>query len=221
MSKKHVFCSLGCKIKDIVVLGVSDASFGGMPRGRSQGGTILVLAHPEVLNGDAPVAVLSYHSGLIKRVVCSSLSAEISQAANTMEEADFVRAFMAESIEKDFDFKNWLASVAKWKQIAVMDSRTGYDLLNGTSLGEDKRMAIDVASMRQALKEDGAARLVRWVPGEEIIADDLTKLLGNGKLMDVMERGQWALKDTEVAKRLRADAAVRKQRYRKRLQDGH
>ena len=43
-SKKHVFRPLGCKMKEMVVLGVSDASFGGMPRGRSQGGTVLVFA---------------------------------------------------------------------------------------------------------------------------------------------------------------------------------
>ena len=100
-----------------------------------------------------------------------------------------------------------------------MDSKTGYDLLNGESIGEDKRLAIDVASMRQALREDGAARLVKWVPGEEILADDLTKLLGNGKLMEIMSSCCWALKDTPVAKQLRADAAVRKQRYRRRLQE--
>ena len=97
-----------------------------------------------------------------------------------------------------------------------MDFKTGYDLLNGTSLAEDKRMAIDVASMRQALHEDGGSRMVRWVPGEEILADDLTKLVGNQKLVAVMEDGMWALKDTEEAKRLRADAAVRKRTYRRR-----
>ena len=54
--------------------------------------------------------------------------------------------------------------MAPGRSAAALDSRTGYDLLNGTSLGEDKRLAIDVASMRQALQEDGAARAVRWVP---------------------------------------------------------
>ncbi|CAK9117104.1 unnamed protein product [Durusdinium trenchii] len=151
---------------------------------------------------------------LLKRVVRSSLAAEVSQAAVAMEEADFLRALMAEALEKNFSLKNWLQSVARWRQVAVMDSKTGYDLLNGTSLGEDKRLAIDVASMRQALHEDGGSRMVRWVPGEEILADDLTKLVGNQKLVTAMEDGMWALKDTEEAKRLRADAAVRKRTYR-------
>ena len=122
-----------------------------------------------------------------------------------MEEADYLRAFMAESMDGAFTLRGWLASVAKWRQVSVLDSRTGYE-----------RLAIDVASMRQALQEDGAARLVRWVPGEEIIADDLTKLAGNSKLMKVMATGQWALKDTEIAKKLRGDAAARKRAFRKR-----
>ena len=98
-SRCHVFKKLDCEVKDMMVLGVSDASFGGMPRGRSQGGTVLLLANPMVMQGSAPVVVISYHSGLIKRVVRSSLSAEMSQAATTMEEADFLRAFMADGFE--------------------------------------------------------------------------------------------------------------------------
>ncbi|CAK9016095.1 unnamed protein product [Durusdinium trenchii] len=154
--------------------------------------------------------------GVLKRVVRSSLAAEISQAATTMEEADYLRAFMGEALDGAFTLRGWLAAVAKWRQLSVLDSRTGYDLLNGSALGEDKRLAIDVAAMRQALQEDGASRMVRWVPGEEIIADDLTKLAGNGRLMKVMAMGSWALKDTEAAKKLRSDAAARKRAFRQR-----
>ena len=56
--------------------------------------------------------------------------------------------------------------------------------------------------------------------GEEIVADDLTKLIGNGRLMDVLEGGKWALKNTAAAKQLRADAAVRKRAYRQRRAAG-
>ena len=212
----QVFKKLGCGVDKMIVLGVSDASFAGMPRGRSQGGSVLMLANPLVLEGAAPVCVIACHSGVLKRVVRSSLAAEISQAATTMEEADYLRAFMAEALDGAFTLRGWLAAVAKWRQMSVLDSRTGYDLLNGSALGEDKRLAIDVAAMRQALQEDGASRLVRWVPGEEIIADDLTKLAGNGRLMRVMSLGSWALKDTESAKKLRADAAARKRAFRQR-----
>ena len=96
----------------------------------------------------------------------------------------------------------------------VLDSRTGYDLLNGTALGENKRLAIDIAALKQSLAEDAGGRLIRWVPGEELIADDLTKLCGNQKLMNALMTATWALRDTEVARKLRADAAARKRTYR-------
>ena len=122
-----------------------------------------------------------------------------------------------EMIHKTFTLAGWLPAVSLWKLILVLDLRTGYDLLNGTSLGEDKRLAIDIAAMKQALQEDGASRLVRWVPGEELIADDLTKLSGNGKLMNVLATARWALKDTDYARKLRNDAAARKKVYRQRI----
>lgn len=71
-------------------LAVFDASFGGMPKGRSQGGLVLLLASPKILEGEAPACALAFHSGLLKRVVRSSLAAEMSQAATAMEEADFL-----------------------------------------------------------------------------------------------------------------------------------
>lgn len=211
------FRKLHCSLDKALVIGASDASFASMPRGRSQGGYVIMIANPEILEGEAAVNVVTYHSGLLKRVVRSSLAAEISQAASTMDEADFVRAVMAEAVHQDFQLSHWLSWASKWRQILVLDSRTGYDLLNGTGLGEDRRLAIDIAAMKQALQEDGASRLVRWVPGEELPADDLTKLKGNQRLLQVMKRACWALKDTPTAKKLRAEAAARKKTYRQKI----
>jgi hypothetical protein len=56
--------------------------------------------------------------------------------------------------------------------------------------------------------------LVRWAPGEEIPADDLSKLNSNVRLLQVMAEGIWAPKDSAVAKKLSADAAARKKSYR-------
>ena len=197
----------------MIVLAISDASFAGMPRGRSQGGLAIAFANPEILHGQAKMAIVAHHSGLLKRVVRSSLAAEISQAASTMEEADFVRALLAQAIRPDFRLNSWLPTAAQWKLVLVMDSRTGYELLNGTALG----VAIDIAAMKQALAEDGGSRLVRWVPGEELLSDNLTKHVGNQKLMRTMGTALWALKDTEVAKKIRADATARKRTSRQRV----
>jgi hypothetical protein len=50
------------------------------------------------------------------------------------------------------------------------------------------------------------------VPGTEQIAD-LTKLMGNNKLSEVL----WSLRDSEVGKTLRSDAAARKKRCGQRI----
>ena len=215
--KKVRFSSLDCPLDEMVILSASDASFAGMPRGRSQGGGVIMAANPKVLDGPAKAVPLTFHSGLIKRVVRSSLAAEVSQAADSMENADFVRAVIAEATKASFSLRCWLPFVAQWRLIAVLDSRTGYDLLNGANHGEDRRLAIDIAAFKQALYEDGASRLTRWVPGHEQVADDLTKLMGNGKLTDILFQNMWSLKDNEEAKLLRADAAARKRKYRQKI----
>jgi predicted CopG family antitoxin len=90
--------------------------------------------------------------------------------------------------------------------------------LNGANHGDDGRLAIDVASMKESLHENGAyTRMIRWVPGNEQIADDLMKLMGNNKLSEVLAEKLWSLRDSEVAKTLRSDAAARKRRYRQRI----
>lgn len=49
-----------------------------------------------------------FHSGLLKRIVRSSLAAEVSQAAETMDQADFLRAVLAEATVSDFSLRQWL-----------------------------------------------------------------------------------------------------------------
>ena len=69
---------------------------------------------------------------------------------------------MVEMIYADFTVKAWMTMVARWKAILA---RTGFDLLNGAALGEDKRLVIDIAAMRQALEEDGA---LDWSDGRPV-----------------------------------------------------
>ena len=45
------FEKLGCKVQEMVVICISDASFAGMPRGRSQGDFAIGFAHPDIFQG--------------------------------------------------------------------------------------------------------------------------------------------------------------------------
>ena len=45
------FRKLHCALDKALVIGASDASFASMPRGRSQGGYVIMIANPEILEG--------------------------------------------------------------------------------------------------------------------------------------------------------------------------
>ena len=89
----------------------------------------------------------------------------------------------------------------------VLDSKTKYDVLNDISNGEDRRLAIDVAILKEAMYEPNANRWIRWVPGLTIPSDGLTKEYGRDQ---VMQGGHWSLRDTPAAQRLREIAGHRK-----------
>ena len=119
------FVRLETEFDQVVFLIASDASFGAMPRSRSQGGTVLMVGHPAVLEGQGTVNVLQFSSSLLKRVVKSSLAAEISQAAEALDDGDFLRAVVAAATSEAFALKEWMATVSRWKLVLVLDTKTG------------------------------------------------------------------------------------------------
>ncbi|CAE7202150.1 RE2, partial [Symbiodinium necroappetens] len=203
-----IFQQVPGKIEDLVFLAVSDASHGSMPKGRSQGGMMILLANNEILEGPSLVNCVLYHSAVLKRVVRSSLAAEISQAAETMDQCEYVRAMFAEIWDAAFSLPQWRWSSSMWPQILVLDSRTGYDVLNSISNGEDKRLAIDIAILKESLYEPDSNRWVRWVPGLTMPSDGLTKQYGNDTRDRVMQGGPWCDKGTlfsaDMAQRLQS-----------------
>ena len=163
-----VFQKLPGGMENLPFLAVSDASHGGMPKGRSQGGMMVLVANQEILEGPSEVTCLLYRSAVLKRVVRSSLAAEISQAAETLDQCEYVRAMMAEIWDANFTLQQWRWSASQWPEVLVLDSKTGYDILNNINNGEDKRLAIDIAILKETLYEPESNRWIRWVPGSGI-----------------------------------------------------
>ena len=54
----------GSGMSEMIVLAVSDASFAGMPRGRSQGGLVVAFANLKILEGQSKLCIVTRHSGL-------------------------------------------------------------------------------------------------------------------------------------------------------------
>ncbi|CAE6971831.1 unnamed protein product [Symbiodinium sp. CCMP2456] len=199
--------NLGCPLDEMLVVSVSDAAYGAMPGGHSQGGNLVMLGHPSILQGTGPLCILEGNSTKIHRVVRCSMSAEISALTTAYERGDFVRATLAELINPEFELDNWNKHVAKWTHILTTDAKTGYDAISSEAMPADRKIAIDVAVLRQAVLEEGVGALVRWVPGSEMAADGLTKWGHNKVLSRVISRGEWALADNPQAQELRRPEA--------------
>ncbi|CAE7712200.1 RE1 [Symbiodinium sp. CCMP2592] len=212
--------NLGCPLEDLLVLSVSDAAFGAMPGGGSQGGILIMLASPAVLEGKAPVCILEGTSNKIHRVVRCSMSAEVSSLATAFEHGDYVRAVFCELVDSRFDISRWKVCASKWKHILITDARTGYDALSAETLPSDRKIAIDVGVLRQGLLNEDDNNLVRWVPGSHMLCDGLTKWGHNKVLTDLMVNGQWSLIDTPEAQELRRLAAAKRAVWRKAQKQG-
>ena len=204
---------LGCSLEDVLVISASDAAFAAQPNGGSQGGVTCLLAHPDVLTKEAPVAIVEAQSMKIQRIVRCSMSAELSMAAEAFEHGDYIRAVLAELTNRQFDLKKWKWYASRWRHYLVIDAKTGYDVLNSECLTSDRKIMIDAAVLREAMTTEGTENYVRWIPGKEMVSDGLTKWLDNHVLVRVMSNGRWSLVDTPEARRLRAEAAERKKRY--------
>ena len=91
----------------------------------------------------------------------------------------------------------------------ALDAKCAFDSVQGDSLPEDKRTAVDIASLRADLEDESNTQL-KWVPGEVQVADDLTKMNGNGMLSKVMQGGEWCLKHSDGVRQRRQELQTRK-----------
>ena len=73
--------------------------------------------------------------------------------------------------------------------IAFTDSKSLVDAVYSTSLVENKRLRCDIGQLKEDLSENNIESLI-WVPGEQQLADCLTKRGASGvKLLNVVQRG--------------------------------
>ena len=207
--------NLGCALEDVVFISASDAAYGAMPGGGSQGGVLVMLAAPQVLDGEAPVCIVEGQSSKIQRIVRASMSAEVSSLATAFEHGDYVRAVFAELVDPGFRLDNCKLSACRWRHVLATDARTGYDALHSETLPSDRKIAIDIGVLRQAMLESSGSSFVRWVPGHEMPCDGLTKWQHKKALTTVMAEGTWALADNPHAQAIGKQAAAKKAAWRR------
>ena len=126
-------------------------------------------------NKPGKVAVMDYRSSTTQRVCRSTLAAEASHLADSLEAAEWLSVLLDEALSGKLNLKDWQSSVQKRTRVFVTDAQSVYDYLtkDGSSLSRDKRMAIEGALLKEVLRQPNT--YLRWIDGLQNIADILTK----------------------------------------------
>ena len=110
-------CSLlipGINLQKPMLVAVSDASPGKMPRQGSQGGMFLLITTEEVTTKRVPVACMYWLSHGLKRVARSSMATESMALCEAVEHAEFLRACLCELLDPKSDFKQDFLVIGFW-----------------------------------------------------------------------------------------------------------
>ena len=153
----------------------SDASYGNLPDGSSQGGYVVFLRDKR-----GRCAPLAWSSAKIKRIVRSTLAAECMALQDGADAAVLLAALISEAL---YDGSGDMSVMC------YVDSRGLYRALYSTKAVQDKRLRIDIARIRQML-EVGEVTRVCWVDSSQQLADSLTKRTASSNaLLDVLKTG--------------------------------
>ncbi|CAE7724502.1 GIP [Symbiodinium sp. CCMP2592] len=138
----------------------------------SQLGCIYVLANEEILQGQKSyLSVLDWKSGACERVCRSTFAAETMACCMAVEGGDYLEKFLETLLRGSLQRK----TTGNIKLRFLSDCRSLYDHLTREGIPRipcDRRLAIDLAAVRQDIKPLGR---LAWVPTTRQLADVLTK----------------------------------------------
>ena len=159
----------------------SDAGFAntGSNKTQTQAGYILAFVHQD-LNKDteSPWSPFAWRSYKMSRVVASTLAGEAQSFSIACGTAEWVSLMLIEAQQGTIDLRN--PQGIRCRIIGITDCKSLYDAANtvaSPSKLEDKRVAVDLAIIRQAVER--TQMNIRWAPTELMLADSLTKDLAD------------------------------------------
>lgn len=147
-------------LSKVVIRCFSDASLNNLPSGNSCGGFVIFLVGD---NGNCfPV---SWKSKSIKRVVRSAIASETCSAVDALD-CSYYLSYVLNEI---------LHFPAKCVPIdAYVDNKSLYRNVHTTTMAEERRLRIDIATIRQMLDKN-EIRTFNWIPTGKQLSDCLTK----------------------------------------------
>lgn len=153
----------------------SDASYGNLPDGSSQGGYIVFLR-----DKSGKCAPLAWSSAKIKRIARSTLAAECMALQDGADAAVLLSSLISEALYGGSEPVN---------VVCFTDSRGLYRALYSTKTVQDERLRIDIARLKQMMEEQEVSQIC-WIDGSQQLADCLTKrTTSRNVLLDVLKMG--------------------------------
>ena len=137
----------------------SDASFGNLPGGGSQGGYIILLS-----DSDGNRCPMSWRSHKVRRVVRSTLAAETLALLDAAEAGVYLAGLITELV--------CLQTPPLVR--CFVDNKSLVDNLYSTKLVEDKQLRINIAVIKDMIERKDLSE-VCWVQSARQIANALTK----------------------------------------------
>ena len=168
----NIFPSLG-HFQKWKLISYSDASYANLPdKTNSTLGYIIWLV------GDYNICCpLSWRANKIKRICRSTLAAEKMALVEGLEECQYLRALLYEL--QIFITENYIS--------CYVDNMSLCDAVYSMKLVDDKRLRIDITSMREMMK-NGDIKQICWCPADQQLANRLTKWGASVKeLLDNLE----------------------------------
>lgn len=140
----------------------SDASLGNLPDGGTQGGTLITL-----MGESGTFSPLCWQSKRIRRVVRSTLAGETLAMSDGIDNAIFLATLFSELTTGTVDLN---APVL----VCVTDNHSLYDALKSTKQVTEKRLRLDISSIKELL-QSRKIKKVLWSVTKPQLADCLTK----------------------------------------------
>ena len=157
----------------------SDASFGNLNNGGSQGGHVICISGTKNLTN-----IISWKSSKLRRVVKSTLSSETLALSEAVDNGHLTSVLLGELL--------YNAEKAP-KMICYVDNGDLVEALKSSKQVSDKRLRIEIAYIKE-MKERGEIYEVRWVPSDRQIANCLTKRCASPySLLDIIESNELSL----------------------------
>ena len=152
-------CFPKLNLNDIRVRCYSDASYGKLTNGGSQGGMYV-----EIIDSNDNSSPIWWHSSRISRVVDNVMAAETLALKEALDTGFLIKSLISELL-----YQNKVDIPLE----AVVDSKSLYEAAYSTKSAKDKRLRIELAIIREYILNNQCKLL--WVPTEQQLADIFTK----------------------------------------------